>query len=98
MSEQAPVESSADPCAEFGPAQKAALVWFIAVILLGIPLVVTLCGIDTKMYAAKGRFLDFETYKENRMAFTSIGSENFDERAQGGYSVAAAEVTARSKK
>lgn len=71
-----------DPCAAFGPTQRWALVWFVASILIGITLVCVLSRVDRFNYDTKGIFLDYDQYKENRRAITSIPSEEIDPRAR----------------
>lgn len=70
-----------DPCADFGPDQRWAVVWFISVIVIGVAATYGLSKVDRFNYDTKGRFLDNEKYRQNRLATTSIGSESIDPRA-----------------
>ncbi|MBP9837648.1 MAG: hypothetical protein KBC84_02940 [Proteobacteria bacterium] len=70
-----------DPCGDFGPDQKWAVVWFFAVVLIGIFAVTVLRNTDYYNYTHNGEFYDYEAYKSNRLSATSIASENVDERA-----------------
>ncbi len=72
-----------DPCGEFGPAQRSAVVWFVVTLIGGVLLTARLSGIDAWMYATNAQVLDFEKYKENRAAFTSLASERSDPRSRG---------------
>lgn len=94
MSEEKNVE---DPCAEFGPAQRAALVWFAAVIVIGMALTYKLAGIDRWMFVHNAETLDYHAYKENRRAATTIASEQLDERQAGDY-VSAIEKLSHSER
>ncbi len=81
-------EKSEDPCAEFGRTQKYALVWFFCVILGGVLLTAKLSNIDHWMYAHNGEFLDYDQYRENRQALTTVPSERVDPRQKGSIDVA----------
>lgn len=70
-----------DPCGEFGPTQRWALVWFISVIAIGIAVSYTLCQIDARMYATNAEFFDYFKYKDNRYSAIRIEGDGFDERA-----------------
>jgi len=74
-------EKSDDPCGNFGPDQRWAVVWFIAIIFIGSGLTYTLSRIDRKNFDSKGVYLDYDKYRENRVSGTSIGSERTDSRA-----------------
>lgn len=80
--------NSDNPCAEFGPVQKAATAWFAFVIIGGACLVCLLAGIDRHMWETNGEFLDYTQYRDNRDSFTAIGSERIDDRQRGVYSTA----------
>lgn len=82
MSEQE--NQSNDPCA-LTPAGRWAMVWAFCVILGASILACKLCRIDRMMYSTGAPVLDMAAYKENRAAFTSIASENFDARRQPGF-------------
>jgi hypothetical protein len=69
-----------DPCAQFGPVQKRALVWFVVIILIGSALVCKLARVDRWMYDNNGEFLNYKAYKDNRTAATSVASEPSDPR------------------
>ena len=81
-----------DPCAEFGPRQRAALTWFVAVLVLGSLAVTYLAGIDRWMYDNNAEMLDWTKYKENRQAFSSVASERSDPRSRGDYSSNASQL------
>lgn len=78
-----------DPCGEFGPTQRAALVWMIGSIAFGIFLTAFLAAYDGYLYESKGRWLDYQKYSENRKALSSIPSEGSDPRALATSRVAA---------
>ena len=71
-----------DPCAEFGPTQRSATVWFFCAILVGASLTVVLSQIDRFNYDTKGRYLDYSAYKNNRKSSTTIPFEQIDERKE----------------
>lgn len=77
-----------DPCGEFGPVQRSAVVWFLVMTIGGMLLTARLCGIDAWMYANNAQILDFDKYRENRAAFTSLPSESGDARSRGSYGAA----------
>ena len=79
-------EQLKDPCGEFGPAQKWAVVWFIAVIIFGSVMTYQLSKIDSHLYHTNAEYLNMADYKENRLSQTTIASERFDPRAHGDYS------------
>ena len=81
-----------DPCAEFGPVQMRALVWFFCVILIGGALTFKLSKIDRWMWEHDGETLNREAHVENRHALFGIQSEHLDPRQNGTY-VAAASKT-----
>lgn len=78
----------ADPCGEFGPTQRWALVWFFAAIAFGSFLTFKLACFDRGYYDSDGYVLDYTAYSENRSAATTIGVERVDPRARGTYSTA----------
>ncbi len=82
-------EDSLDPCGEFGPTQRWALVWFFGAIAIGAFLTVKLATFDRGYYDSDGYVLDYDVYAENRGAFTSVGTERVDPRARGSYGAAA---------
>ena len=81
-----------DPCGGFGPDQRWALVWFVAVLIGGITLTSQLARIDSWMWTNNAQVLDYRQYAENRETFTSLGTERVDPRARGSYSTAASEA------
>lgn len=74
-----------DPCGSFGPTQWWAVVWFLAVMIIGSKLTIFLAKSDHWMYEHNGEFLDYRAYHENRRATTSLGVEQVDERAHADY-------------
>lgn len=72
--------SNIDPCGEVGPVQRWAFVWFFVMVLCGGMLTYRLATIDRWMYDNNGERLDYDAYRENRSATTSIGSERIDPR------------------
>lgn len=70
-----------DPCGDFGPTQRWALVWFCAVIAIGASVSYTLCQIDSTMYATNAEFFDYAKYKDNRYSAIRIKGDGYDERA-----------------
>ena len=82
-----------DPCADFGPIQMRAIVWFFCVILFGGFLTYKLSSIDRWMYDNDGETFDRLAHQENRRALFGISSEHLDPRQNGSY-VAAAKKTA----
>ncbi|MCB0346066.1 MAG: hypothetical protein KDD66_13175 [Bdellovibrionales bacterium] len=90
-------ESAGDPCGDFGPTQKYALVWFFCVILGGVLLTMKLASIDSWMYANNGEFLDYQQYRENRRALTTIPSERVDPRQMGSIVTAEERIEALEK-
>ena len=73
--------NSEDPCGEFGPVQRWALVWFVLAIAVGITMTIVLSRVDRFNYDTKGVYLDYNKYRENRLSTTTIGSERNDPRA-----------------
>ncbi|MFN8388660.1 MAG: hypothetical protein U0136_00045 [Bdellovibrionota bacterium] len=90
MSEHSAVD---DPCGSYGPTQRWAIVWFFAVILIGISAAFTFKNTDSYMYATGAENFDYKTYRETRLAQTSQVNDNVDERAQGDYATAVQRVT-----
>ncbi|MBL7662044.1 hypothetical protein JNK13_04745 [bacterium] len=70
-----------DPCGEFGPTQRWALVWFVAVLAIGSFATYTFSQTDRWMYDNNAEFLDYQAYRENRNAIYSLAAERVDERA-----------------
>lgn len=81
-----------DPCGEFGPTQRWALVWFIGVLLGGSALVAVLASIDNRMYTSGAEFIDWNRYRQNRTASTTIGAERIDPRTVGDIATARTRV------
>lgn len=73
-----------DPCAEFGPTQIKALLWFFGAVLLGGTLVTNFARIDAWMWDTNAEFFNYSAYRENRKSATSLGGDSVDERAHGG--------------
>ena len=69
-----------DPCGEFGPTQRWALVWFFSVIVLGVAVVCTLRFTDYYNYINNGEFFDYNAYYENRASQTHIPTMADDSR------------------
>jgi len=80
--------STVDHCADFGPVQKRALLWFMCAIIAGGLLTYKLCSIDGNMYETGGDTLDYVAYRENRVGSRSIGSEQIDPRMHSSYTTA----------
>ena len=72
-----------DPCADFGPVQRNALIWFVFVVIGGGILVSQLARIDSWMFANNAENLDYGKYRENRVAQYSLGSDAVDPRSRG---------------
>ena len=69
-----------DPCAEFGPTQKWALVWLIVTLVGASALTYKLSRIDRHLIDSGGVDLNNEASRENRAAASSIASESVDSR------------------
>lgn len=87
---------SDDPFASLAGERRRAIVWFIAVLVIAVVLVVRLASIDRWMYDNNAETLDYVKYRENRLGSTSIASERNDSRSQGDYSSMVSEVTAQN--
>jgi hypothetical protein len=61
-------------------ADKFALVWFGSALVLGVLVTILLARIDRQMYDTNAEVLDYQAYKENRRAASSIASESSDSR------------------
>ena len=72
-----------DPCAEFGPVQRNAIIWFVFVVIGGGILVSQLARIDSWMFENNAETLDYGKYRENRVSQYSMGSDDVDPRSQG---------------
>jgi len=81
-----------DPCADFGPDQRYAVVWFFAVVIIGLFAVFTFRNTDAYNYATNGEFYDYAKFRANRVGQTHIASEGADERANGNLAHAASEL------
>jgi hypothetical protein len=77
--------SVTDPCGEYGPTQRWAIVWFFSVIALGLALIYTFRNTDAYMFHSNAEFFHYDTYRESRVAQASIGSDTVDERSRGDY-------------
>ncbi len=86
-----------DPCAEFGPVQIKALLWFFGAVLLGGTLVVNFAKIDAWMWDTNAEFFNYSAYRENRKSATSLAGDSIDERAHGGMTDARKLVAEDSK-
>lgn len=73
----------ANPCGSWGTDQSLAVVWFVAIIVIGVGLTIALRNTDLYNYNTNGEFFDYDAYKENRRAQTLIASDNIDKRSQG---------------
>ena len=69
-----------NPCKEFGPVQRLALVWFLGAVIVGVGLVYKFAQTDRWMYDHNAQVLDFNAYRENRQAQAGIASEQIDPR------------------
>ncbi|MDD2941591.1 MAG: hypothetical protein PHC51_01360 [bacterium] len=74
------VDSSAGHCANSKCGQAFAWVWFFSVIVIGSVGTYFLANIDAYLYSVKGRVLDYDAYRENRMASSSLGRDILDPR------------------
>jgi hypothetical protein len=92
MTEHSVNAESNDPCGASGPTQRWAYVWFLGVLLVGIPLTLQLASIDRWMYDNNGEVLDYQAYRENRTAQTNLRSESIDDRQNGELSAAEAKL------
>lgn len=86
-----------DPCAEFGPTQIKALLWFFGAVLVGGTLVANFARIDQWMYDTNAEFYNYTSYRENRKSSTSLASDSIDERAHGSLVDARAKLAEDSK-
>lgn len=86
-----------DPCAEFGPVQIKALLWFFGAVLLGGTMVANFAKIDAWMWDTNAEFFNYSAYRENRKSSTSLAGDSIDERAHGGVSEARALQSGSSK-
>ena len=78
-------EVTNDPLAKYGSNQRYALVWFFGILIIGGGLTYVLSNIDEHLYKTDGQVLNYDKYKENREALSSIKSETQDLRADGDY-------------
>ena len=74
-------EEAEDPCKGWGPTQRWALVWFIAIVIGGSIFVCKLSSIDKQIIAIKGDLLDYDAYRKNRLAQAGVKREFSDPRA-----------------
>ena len=79
-------ENLKDPCGDFGPDQRYAVVWFFAVIIIGLAAVFTFRNTDAYNYATNGEFYDYAKFRANRVSQTHIASDGVDERSNGNLS------------
>lgn len=86
-----------DPCAEFGPVQIKALLWFFGAVLLGGTLVANFARIDAWMWDTNAEFFNYNAYRENRKSATSLAGDSIDERAHGGIDAARHMIAEDSK-
>ena len=70
----------ADPLAVEGPYLKKAYVWFVVVAVIASVMTWKFSQIDRRFYDSEGKYLDYNEYRENRTAATSLPSERIDER------------------
>lgn len=75
--------TSDDPCKEFGPTQKWALVWFFSVILIGCAVVYNFARIDRFMYDSNAEYYNYQSYHENRLSQSTIRGDSVDPRSHG---------------
>ncbi len=88
------VSNPEDPCGDFGPDQKWAVVWLVLVLILGTFGVYKASRLDEWMYTHNAQFLDYDKYEENRKSASSIPMGEVDPRAKGGLDVARDRVAA----
>lgn len=67
----------------WGATQSWAVVWFFGAIIVGSGLTFLLSNIDHYLYNTNAEVLDYEKYRNNRSAFTSVPKEAQDPRALG---------------
>ena len=72
-----------DGCAGWGPNQSWAVVWFFAVVLIGIIATLSFSGLDYFLYTTDAEVVDYHAHRVNRLASTAIGSGNKDPRTFG---------------
>ena len=79
-----------DPFANADQYQKNsdrwAFIWFFSVLIIGTIAVCTFKKIDRKMYDTNAETLNYRDYKQNRKAFSKIGTERSDARAHANLS------------
>lgn len=88
-----PATQIVDPCAEIGPNQRWAFVWFVAILIIGTVATVKFAGMDKWMWEHNADWMDWDKYKENRVAHTTIPSERNDRGSEGDYASAATDPT-----
>ncbi len=74
------ITNTEDPCAIDNPASRWAFVWFFCVIIGGGFFVYKLYQADTWMYVNNGQFLNYDDYRSNRSAQTSVAVGHVDSR------------------
>lgn len=72
-----------DPCGEFGPTQKWAVVWFLSILVIGSIAVWQFSKIDRRMYDSNAEFFDYGAYRENRLSQASLRGDSVDPRSHG---------------
>lgn len=78
-------------------AEKKTLLWFGAALVLGALVTIIFAQIDRRMYDTNAEVLDYQAYKENRRAASSIASESIDSRVLFGSFNAGRELHQREK-
>lgn len=88
------VSNPEDPCGDFGPDQKWAVVWLVLVLILGSFGVYQASNLDEWMYQNNAQVLDYEKYDENRSSASNLPMGDLDPRAKGGLNVARSRIAA----
>jgi hypothetical protein len=88
----------------WGKDQNWAVIWFVAVLILGTTFVCTLSRIDSWMYHNEGRvellgvkLFDDAKHEANRKATFGLSSERSDNRARGSLSHAYKDLNSQGK-
>lgn len=88
-------EEIIDGCAGWGAKENWAVVWFLAVLVIGSALTIVLSEIDRRFYYSSGEYLDMQKYYDNRKTQTSIPLDINDSRSSGTLSAATSQFNNR---
>ena len=75
--------SVSNPCGEFGPTQRWALVWFFGAIIIGTTFAYVMAFTDFYNYSVNGEFFKYDSYSANRFGQNGIQSDSLDPRSDG---------------